>query len=204
MALNEFKDDDLKAAIEYNCKQWCGNHSVKYNPENIICPVSQEEHAAVVANKSEGMVFSFDYQGSRVYGYYQATKPQAAVDVSPPAGANDAKPARLVGDTPTVSREQLPVVGSDDNEVSIEQLFEKIDKKMGTIRYDIIVLDSMFDELKERINAKAQAPVGKPKGKRAPSGQRRGRGVSGVSDKAGKHENRKSRKPVKESTGVLL
>lgn len=72
MAL-QINDEDVKLSVEYNCKQWCGNHSVKYNSDNIQCPVTQEEHAKVVASRVEGLVFSFDFKGEKIYGYYKST-----------------------------------------------------------------------------------------------------------------------------------
>lgn len=204
MSLNDFEDEEVKQSLEYSCKQWCGNHSVKYNVDNIKCPVSQEEHAGVIASKAEGFVFSFDYQGKRVYGYYQAAKPQAAANSNTPTSGNVQEPVRPMDNALKDSGKQLPVVGTNGYEDNLEQLFEKIDQKFMALRVDIIVLDNMFDEVKERIHAQAQALTNKPKGKRSAKRQRRSGSVSGVPDKEGKHENSKSRKLNKKPSGLLL
>lgn len=206
MSLKDFNDEDVKTAIEYNCKQWCGNHSVKYNPDNIVCPVSQEEHAGVVASKTEGMVFSFDYQGKRVYGYYKASKPQAAINNIPAAGSDVPEHAGLMDTASTIGGSKLPILGKSnfsDAYREIKYIYNSLFEIRDDVTDAITTLQKLEKQL-EVLDAQAQTFVSKSKSNRAAKGRSGGRSISSVSNKTSKHENSKGRKPAKEPAGVLL
>lgn len=74
MQSNPLDDTELMQLIEYNCKQWCSNFSVKYFPENLSFPVSKEDFDEIAAKKQEGQLLQLEYHGQKLYGYYTAAK----------------------------------------------------------------------------------------------------------------------------------